>query len=479
MTKTTRRAFLQTAASAAVVTPYIFSSAQPVRAQAPSDRLQFGFIGVGSMGKADNRGFLPFGDVVAVCDVDTSHMDEAAEKFFPRKNPDGSVTLPEKIKDYRKVLERKDIDTVCIVTTDHWHVKIAVEALQAGKHVFCQKPLTLTVEEGQLIRAACKKYNKQVFQVGTQQRADFNRRFLDAVILIHKGIIGDVKSMVCHIDGSPGCDPIPAAKCPDTLDWDAWLGQAPMTEYIASEAMGGERDKLPWPRNSRTHYEYRWWYEYSGGKFTDWGAHHVDIALWATHQTGPGQGPVKFKPVIAEHPVPFEKGYPTVSNRYNTATKFDIECTFPNGMTMDIISHRMPEKGWNDGNGILFVGTKGKIHVSRGHINGKPIEEIKDKWKEWITEEDYVKALNGKKPDMRERDWHKANFVQCIKEGGLPVSDVFTHVQAMNVCHLAAIAARLNRDVTYDPKTETTGDAESNAFIARERRKGYDIEKAG
>ena len=135
---------------------------------------------------------------------------------------------------------------------------------------------------------------------------------------------------------------------------------------------------------------------------------------------------------------------------------------------MNLVSHS------EYGNGILFDGTKGRIHVSRGHINGAPIEEIKDKWNEWITEEDYVKAFKGKKPDG-----HRQNFLTCVREGGLPISDVFTHVQAMNVCHLAAISARLGREIQYDPKTEKTGDAESQSFIARERRKEYDIPNVG
>jgi predicted dehydrogenase len=458
-----RRHFLQ-ASAAAALTPYLFTSSQPLRAEAVSDRLRMGCIGVGSMGRPNATDFSEIADVVAVCDVDTSHMDEALaphEKIGKYK-PDGSIIPPEKIKDYRRVLDRKDIDAVCIVTPDHWHVKIAVEALQAGKHVFCQKPLTLTVEEGQLIRAACKKYNK-IFQVGTQQRTSNSRRFLDAVILIQKGLIGDIQKIGCHIDGGGSCNPIPVAAVPETFDFEKWLGQAPLVDYLATAEKHQERQNF-WSKNSRTHYEFRWWYEYSGGKFTDWGAHHIDIAMWAIKQNGPGQGPVRFKPVLAEHPVPYKNGYPTVTNQYNTATKFDIEIGFENGIVMNVVSNS------DYGNGILFEGTKGRIHVSRGHLNGKPIEDIKDKWSDYITEDDYIKAYNGKKPEE-----HKQNFITCVKEGGLPISDVFTHVQGLNVCHLAAIAARLGREVQYDPKTETTGDSESQAFIARERRKGYDI----
>jgi predicted dehydrogenase len=236
-----------------------------------------------------------------------------------------------------------------------------------------------------------------------------------------------------------------------------WLGQAPMTEYLASSE-----------GHSRCHGVFRYWYEYSGGTLTDWGAHHVDSALWAIGHNGPGQGPVKFKPITAECPVSFKNGYPTENNRYNTSTRFDIECTFESGMVMNLVSHS------EFGNGILMEGAKGRIHISRGHLNGAPIEAIKDEWDKWITEEDYIKAFNGKK-----REEHLRNFLTCVKAGGLPISDAVSHVQAMNVCHLAAISARLNREVIYDPKMETTGDSESQTFLVRERRKGYDIPNVG
>jgi len=455
MTQTSRRQFLQTAAGVAL-TPYFLSSTQPVVAQAANNRLKVGCVGFGGMGRGDAGVFSSIADVVAVCDVDSVRLDAAAN--------DGHIgrLKPEKFKDYRKILDRKDIEVVSISTPDHWHVKIAIEAMQAGKHVFCQKPLTLTVEEGQLIRNACKKYDKLAFQVGTQQRSEEGRHFLNAKTLIQKGLIGDVQKMTCYIGGSPSSPAIPVAPVPERLDWDMWLGQAPKTEFLGSTQLNDEG----FPRSSRVHGVFRYWYEYSGGTMTDWGAHHVDCAMWSIGQCGPGQGPVKFKPIVAEHPMPFEKGYPTENNRYNTSTRFDIECTFENGVVMHIMSH--------GDNGILFEGTKGRIHVSRGRINGAPMEEIRDKLGEWVTEEDYTASFNGKR-----REGHRQNFLTCVREGGLPISDAVSHVQAMNVCHLAAISARLGREVLYDPKTEKTGDAESQAFLARERRKEYDIPNVG
>ena len=457
MYRTTRRQFLQATAGAAL-TPYFVSSAQPAVAQAPSDRIRVACIGFGGMGRGDASSFSGIADVVALCDVDSTRLDAAAnDKRIGRLQPD-------KYKDYRRIIERKDIDVVSISTVDHWHVKIAVEAMQSGKHVFCQKPLTLTVEEGQLIRAACKKYDKLAVQVGTQQRSEEGRYFLNANILIKKGLLGDVQKILCDVGGGPAGGPIPVAPVPETLDWEMWLGQTPMTEYLAS----AEKNEAGAPHHSRCHGVFRYWYEYSGGTLTDWGAHHVDCALWFLGQDQPGKGPVKFKPIVAEHPVPFQDGYPTVNNRYNTSTRFDIECTFESGAVMNIVSHS------EFGNGILLEGTKGRIHVSRGHITGKPVEDIQDEWDKWITEEDYVKAFNGKK-----REGHRQNFLTCVREGGLPISDAVSHVQAMNVCHLAAVSARLGREVHYDPKTEKTGDSKSQSFLARKRRKGYDIPNVG
>ena len=457
MTRTSRRQFFQTAAGVALM-PYLFSSVQPIAAQSASNRIKVGCIGCGGMGRGDAGVFSSIADVVAVCDVDSVRLDAAAN--------DGHIgrLKPEKFKDYRKMLDRKDIDVISISTTDHWHVKIAIEAMQAGKHVFCQKPLTLTIEEGQLIRNACKKFDKLAFQVGTQQRSEEGRHFLNAKILIQKGLLGDVQKITCYIGGSPSSGPIPVAPVPERLDWDMWLGQAPITEFLGSSELSDQG----FPRNSRAHGVFRYWYEYSGGTMTDWGAHHVDSAMWIIGQNGPGQGPVKFNPLTAEHPVPFKDGYPTEDNRFNTSTRFDIECTFESGTVINLVSHS------EFGNGILMEGTKGRIHISRGHLNGAPIEAIKDEWDQWITEDDYIKAFNGKK-----RESHLRNFMMCVREGGLPISDVFSHVQAMNVCHLAAISARLNREVRYEPTTETTSDSESQTFLARKRRTGYDIPNIG
>jgi predicted dehydrogenase len=323
-------------------------------------------------------------------------------------------------------------------------VKIAIEALQAGKHVFCQKPLSLTLEENQLARAAAEKFPTRQFFIGTQQRSQKDQ-FLRAVNIVHKGMLGDIQKVTAGIGASPVGGPFPIENPPGGLDWEMWLGQAP---------------KVPF-RNRRCHYEFRWWYEYSGGKFTDWGAHHVDIAQWALKEDTKGKGPIEINGVDARHPVPYKDGYPTVDDEYNTAYDFSVPCKFPSGVELIVTSR--------GDNGILFEGTKGRMFVNRQKITGTPIEEG---WDKDAFGDDDLKTLYKGKP----YEAHKQNFYRCIREGGLPVSDVFSHVIAMNTCHLAAIAARLGRTIKWDPATETiVGDEQAAAFASRKARDGFEI----
>jgi predicted dehydrogenase len=403
-----------------------------------NDRPRIGCIGTGSMGTGDARRHAAFGDILAVCDVDNRHAERC------RNDDQSGKCRADVYRDYRHVLDRDDIDVVSIVTVDHWHVKIAVEALQAGKHVFCQKPLSLTLEENRIARAAAEKHPHLQFFIGTQQRSQKDL-FLRAVNMVHKGLLGDIKKVTVGINGSPTGGPFPVAQPPKELDWEMWLGQAPQVDF----------------RDKRCHYEYRWWYEYSGGKFTDWGAHHVDIAQWALGEDTRGRGPMKIDGRDAKHPVPFEAGYPTVDDCYNTAHDFAVNCTFPSGVEMVIDSR--------SDNGILFEGTKGRIFVNREKITGRPIEEAWDEGR--FTGDDVVKLYKGKPFED-----HKANFYRCIREGGLPVSDVFSHIMAMNTCHLASIAARLGRTISWDPATEAiVGDDQAASFAARTPRPGYEI----
>ncbi len=438
-----RRDFLKRSAAVAAAggaLPYFAWNQAAFANNSPNDRPKIGCIGLGGMGTGDAHDHAHFGDIVAVCDVDSSHAERA-------KN-DGGIGKgkADAYGDYRNVLDRKDIDVVSVVTPDHWHVKIAIEALEAGKHVFCQKPLTLTLEENQLIRNACKKFDKQIFIVGTQQRSDAGL-FLRAVNMVQKGLLGDIKTITVGINGGDVGGPFAKTQPPKELDWNQWLGQTPKVDFIPQ----------------RCHYQFRWWYEYSGGKFTDWGAHHIDIAQWAIGCDKQGMGPVEIDGSDAKHPVPFKDGYPTVDNCYNTAHDFAVKVKYPGGIVMTVDSRSE--------NGILFEGSKGHMFVNRGKITGKP---IKEKWdKDKYGKDDLVRLYKGKP-----FEGHKNNFYRCIREGGLPVSDVFSHVIAINTCHLSAIAARLSRTIKWDPQAEKiVGDEEAAAFFARKPREGFEIHR--
>ncbi len=445
----TRRQFLQTSAgsvAAAAVAgslPWWFGTQRSVAANfvAANDRPRVGCIGTGSRWEAVGPNAMEFGDVLAVCDVDEAHTNKGKQivKAKQQRDVDG-------YGDYRKILERSDIDVVTIVTPDHWHSKIAIEALRAGKDVYCEKPLTLTIDEGKQIIKALDE-TKRVFQVGTQQRSEMDLRFLQALAIIQDGRIGKITKVNCAIGGSSKSGPLKTEPVPASLNWDMWLGQAPKVEYI--------------PR--RCHYEFRWWYEYSGGKMTDWGAHHVDIAQWAIGMDK--SGPTQVIPVSEVHPVPFKDGYPTIDNEYNAATDFEVKCLFPNGVEMTI------RAGENKDNGIMFEGTEGRFFVSRGALRGKPVEDLKDKP---LPEDWLKKAYKGKLPEKSNA--HMANFFECLKSRELPISDVYTHHRSMTTCHLANIAIRLKKTIEWNPETEQIqGDKEAQSFQAREQRKGFEI----
>jgi len=390
--------------------------------------------------------FPKYGDIVSVCDVDANRLDRAKGivKGWLGKVPDATG-------DYRKIIDDPKIDVVHISTPDHWHAKIAIEAMLAEKDVYCEKPMTLTIEEGRLICDVCKKTGA-VFQVGTQQRS--GPQFIKAIAMIRDGRLGKLRRVQCGIGGAPTSPEIPIADPPKHLDWNRWLGPVPLVAY---------RFKADAPNIikswSRTHYEFRWWYDYSGGKLTDWGAHHVDIATWGMDKTD--TGPIWIDPVMAEHPVEIKDGYPTVDNRYNTATKFNIKAVYDDGMELTI-RH-------DTDNGIQFEGTKGRIFVNRGKLVGKPVEDLASNP---LPDGSLEKVYKN-----RELTDHVANFFEAVAARKEPISDVFSHHRALTTCHLAGIAARVGRKIQWDPKDERVVDDQlAQSLVAREQRKGFEIE---
>ncbi len=449
--QTKRRGFLQGVAVAGTATILSPSLNRAFGYQSPNDRPVFATIGLRNQGWEITNKSFKFADFAALADVDSNVLGanvEKAEKAQKRK--------PDAYKDYRKILDRKDIDAVMIATPDHWHTKIAVEAMYAGKDVYCEKPLTLTIAEGKLIEKVVKETGR-VFQVGTMQRSESDQRFLQAIALVKNGRIGIVQKVTCGINGMEASPVIPIVPVPQELDWEFWLGPAPKVDYRALPEMrkgygGGV------PLFSNCHYAFRNWHEYSGGKLTDWGAHHVDIACWALGASN--TGPSKVTPVEFKLPVEYKDGHPLVQDQYNAATDFKIKVDMPNKVEMIITSE--------GDNGILFEGTEGRFFVNRGKISGKPVEDLKDK----PLPEGAIEAVYGGKVSEN----HTANFIEGIKSRKQPISDVWSHNRMLEICHLSNIAMRLNRELNWDPiKREIVGDSQANAFLARENRKGFEI----
>jgi len=433
-----RRAFLkQSAVLAGAAVPY-FHSSRSAGAASPSDRLHVAAIGVstytdrwGTKGLQDGRGAVighqagRLGNMVACCDVNRRHAERFAARY------DGKCKI---YGDYRKLLERKDVDAVTIGTPDHWHTAISLAAMRSGKDVYCEKPLTLSIDEGKLLCRVVKETGR-VFQVGTQQRTEYDRLFLKAVALARSGRLGTKLKATSSVGTAERGGPFTNEPPPDHLDWDFWLGQAPKVPYCPQ----------------RCDYDFRWWLEYSGGQVTDWGVHHTDIAVWAlgVENTGPIE-------------VEGTGDFPKVENGYNVAATFDCTLRFAGGREIRLTS------GPNE---LILAGEKGRILVNRGRLVGKPIEDLTAADREWLDRE-VVTLCRGKEPGD-----HMRNFFECVKDRSLPVSDVFTHHRSVSCCHLANIAMRLNRKVRWDPvKEDFPGDSEAGAMLRRPQRKPYAIE---
>ena len=448
----TRRQFLQGLAAASAAGVMLPSSRYALGYESPNERPVFATIGLRTQGGGITSKSFKFADFAALADVDKNVLEENVAKTEQRQKK-----KPDAYTDYRKILDRKDIDAVMIATPDHWHTKIAVEAMLAGKDVYCEKPLTLTIDEGKLIEKMVKLTGR-VFQVGTMQRTESGQRFLQAIALIRAGRIGKVQKVTCGINGMEASPVIPEADVPAGLDWDFWLGPAEKVPYRALPEMrkgygGGV------PLYSNCHYSFRNWHEYSGGKLTDWGAHHVDIACWALGATD--TGPSKITPLEYNLPVEYKDGHPVVHDQYNAATSFRIQVDMPNDVEMIITSE--------GDNGILFEGTKGRFFVNRGKIVGKPVEELADN----PLPDGAIEEVYGGKVSEN----HTANFIEAMKSREQPISDVWSHNRMLEICHLSNIAMRFGRAMKWDPVArQIIDDEQANTLLSRENRKGYEID---
>jgi predicted dehydrogenase len=454
--KPTRRKFLTStvAAASAGAAPYFLTArvTQATEVQSKNDRIRIGLIGAGNMGVGNLEAANDWCDVVAIADVDGTHAARANKKLSQGK----AVVY----SDYRRVLERTDLDALHIATPDHWHAKVLVEAMLAGFDVYCEKPLTLTIDEGKLIRKV-RKETGRIVQVGTQQRSTFDL-FVKAIAIVQAGRLGRIKKLQAAIGGAPESASIPVAKHPTELDWDRWLGPAPLAEYRRLDV---KQDNRSPQILTNCHNEFRWWYDYSGGTLTDWGAHHVDIAIWALAANGQPTAPQSIGGEVT-HPVPFKDGYPVVNDRYHVATKFVFQVALPDGVELIIRDDTR--------NGVLIEGDKGRIFVNRGELAGKPVENLLE---DPLPEDAIHKAYKGFPMVSDERKAHWANFVHCLRERQEPISDIDSHLEALDICHLATLSGRLGRSLQWDSQQQQiVGDDQANEFLSRTYRKGYEID---
>jgi len=456
MTTNRREFFKRSAAAGALVSvPYRWAQGATSTPKA-DDRRTVAAIGVGGSRGAFSQGTgiakraAEFGRMIAVCDVDAVHAAEFNGKF------DNKLAM---YSDYRQMLEREKPQIVTIGTPDHWHVPIAIAALRAGCDVYCEKPLTLTIDEGKRIRDVVKETGK-VFQVGTQQRSENDSRFLKAIAIVQSGRLG--KNIKAHaaIGGSPVGGPFKNTKPPAGLNWDMWLGGASEADYST------ERQK-----------EFRWYFDYSGGKMTDWGAHHIDIAQWALGKDHSGpvkiSGSGKFGPIVPEKFdwVAYLAGKEKLPNGYQTASEFNIVLEYDNGSSLHVCNEYVSKDGkTKHENGILFEGDEGRIFVNREKLTGKPVEEMtKDEQKK--LNEEVVKLYRGQPGN------HMKNFFEAVESRGTPISDVETHHRSMTSCHLCNIALMLGRELKWNPeKEEFEGDEQAMMLMSRPKREKYSWE---
>jgi len=452
--KSNRREFLKRSVAAGAVASVPFTwSAGRARGDVNSE-MTLAAIGVGgSRGAYSQGGWVAksaakHARMLAVCDVDSVHMDEFNKGFENKLK---------KYVDYRELLEREKPDIVTIGTPDHWHVPIAIAALHAGCDVYCEKPLTLTIEEGFQVRDAVKETGR-VFQVGTQQRSQHDLLFLKAIAIVKSGRLGRKVNAFAAIGGTPEpFGPFANTSPPEGLDWDMWVGPAQRADFSS------ERCK-----------DFRWYYDYSGGKMTDWGAHHIDIAQWALghDHTGPEKvnGKGQFTPLVPEKFdwIAYFDGKVQLPNGFQTPVKFGIDCEYADGSVLHVCdSYTRAGSKIAFGNGILFEGEAGRIFVDRGQLNGKPFEEMTESDKAKLHEQ--VVKLYGSEPGD-----HMRNFFDCIKSRGKPISDVETHHRTMTTCHLCNIGLMLGRDLNWDPKKEQfVGDEQATQLMTRPRRDKY------
>lgn len=436
-----RRRLLKSAAAAA---PLFVAPAALGRGglRPPSERINLGVIGVRNMGGYHLSQLLGNTDVqvVAVCDVVRATRDNARKMVndaYAAKRGRAEYQGCEGCNEFERVLARDDVDAVIIATPDHWHAAIAIAACTAGKDVYCEKPLSLTIAEGQAMVAAARRYGR-VFQTGSQQRS--SPEFRQACEIIRNGLIGDIRRI--HVEIGPTSQHVVLAEepVPTGFDYDRWIGPAALAPYNKTRC--GSDFVSGWRRIR----------DYSGGKLTDWGAHHFDIVQWALGMDE--SGPVEFIP-----PPPPPSGRPKPPPIINGPGASPLEPSW--GLK---IRYAGGAEIIKDGlNGLRFEGTHGVVEVNRGFLRTEPVS---------------LKTHRFGPGDVRlyHSDNHHQNWIECIRSRARPIADVAIGYRSATVCHLANIALWLDRPIRWDPvKLEIVGDPQANRWLSRARRAPYGL----
>jgi predicted dehydrogenase len=381
---------------------------RPVFGSPGTEGIRVGIIGVGIQGRSHM--LYTINNVVAVCDVDKDRLETAKQEV--EKSTQRSCAT---YGDYRKMLDSKDIDAVIIATPDHWHALATLHACQANKDVYCEKPLTLTVAEGRAIVKAARKYNR-IVQTGSQQRSEENFRY--ACELVRSGRIGKIRIVRVGIPRVNFRGPaLPNSQPPPELNYDFWLGPAPWRPYNVK----------------RVHYNFRFFWDYSGGQMTNWGAHHLDIAQWGLGMDGSG-------PVEIEGQARFHK-----DGWYEVPEWSEIVYRYANGVTVIC--------GMSLKSGTTFEGEKGTLFVDRNRLQSTPENIVEEP----ITDHD-VRLYRS--------TGHHKNWFECVKTRRIPICDAEIGHRSATVCHLGNISIRVGRRIKWDPEKERIiGDSEAAKML--------------
>ncbi len=408
----------------------------------PNSRLNIGFIGCGIQSRGLLGGFLGKSETqtVAVCDVDTTRREnhkKTVEDFYAKAtNADGYKGCAV-YEDFRELLARKDIDAVVIATPDHWHAIIGIAAAAAGKDIYCEKPLTDTIHEAREMVNAVRKHGR-VFQTGSMQRS--SREFRIACELVRNGAIGKISRVETGF-GGPGkpCD-LPGQEAEPGLNWDMWLGPAPMRDY----------NEILSPRGIHKHFPmWRAYREYGGGMVTDWGAHHLDIAQWGLGMDE--SGPVEIVP-----PADWE------------TAQSGVKLVYADGVEVKHIVE----------NGVTFFGADGEIYVNRGKFR-MTLGSV-DKAKSMAKEDAPLNAqldavekefLADAKVKLYASTDHKADFLASIKSRKPPITDVEIGARTVTACHLVNFAYYHGKKLKWDPAKNAFADGTGDAkWLTRDYR---------